>query len=868
MAEASVSKKRKQGRTMLHWFALDQGWSTETLGRLFVALGIAVGTPTAALAQQSTFQLPPTSLTGSAPRPFPSQIPTTPMPAPSASVYTPVRHENNESSDRLVTVGRELETLPDLEVGRMRLLQVRKPVAQVQVADPNIVECRPLDSHRREWSLRGLQSGTTVINVVFGDGSSPERQDVLSYQIHIGGRELNPERLSQARYDNQSTPSAAYPMPSRRVNGPELAGEEPQVIEIQVPRAPGYVPRPMNQVPSQALTRPSVESQPYGYSQGGSPVGRPGEFAPAATYVQSTGAQPPAIGTQPPLQKGPPLKDVTEEPLPPSLAMPRRLEQNPCLEGPPGPRSTGVATPSAETVQRYRQLVTGTVGPEMAQEIIQGRTLILQFSDPPIRISVGDEKVLQYTPVGDVPRQLILQAIAPGSTTLTLWFGDAADPAKQPILSYLISVLPEPGARSRLERVYKQLQEEINQAFPDDYVRLFLVGDKLVVSGQAKDAVEATKILQVIRAAVPANPADRAAQSRNPAANLPLNLATGLPFDPFGRGNPSLEDYIVQGESNIIDLLKIPGEQQVALKVTVAEISRTAARSMGINFSITNAAGQTVFAQNTGNLTGTAGAANTTAGNVANLPILLDGGRISLLIQALRRVDLARSLAETTVATLNGHEANFLAGGQFPVPVVTGNTTTGQLSGVNFVPFGVQLSFTPYITDKDRIRLTLTATVSTRDVATGATINGANVPGLTARNISTTVEMREGQTMAIGGLMQTNFGADTTRVPGLGDIPFGGQFFRSDHTSAGESELVLLVTPELIHPMEPNEIPPMPGSDTFEPGDLNFYLRGKLENTRSYDYRSPVMHDIERMRAYHNCEIIYMLGPTGYTEGH
>jgi pilus assembly protein CpaC len=207
------------------------------------------------------------------------------------------------------------------------------------------------------------------------------------------------------------------------------------------------------------------------------------------------------------------------------------------------------------------------------------------------------------------------------------------------------------------------------------------------------------------------------------------------------------------------------------------------------------------------------------------------------------------------------------------VPVVSGTTLSG-LQGVSFVPFGVQLSFTPFITDKDRIRLTVNATVSVRDVATGTSIGanaggaGSFVPGLNTRSITTTVEMREGQTLAIGGLLQTNLAGDTTRVPFFGDIPFGGQFFRDDHTSAAEQELVLLVTPELVHPMEPNEIPPLPGSDYFEPSDKNFYLKGKLENSRSYDYRSPVMHDIERMRAYRNCEIIYMLGPTGYTDGH
>jgi pilus assembly protein CpaC len=330
----------------------------------------------------------------------------------------------------------------------------------------------------------------------------------------------------------------------------------------------------------------------------------------------------------------------------------------------------------------------------------------------------------------------------------------------------------------------------------------------------------------------------------------------------------------------VVNLLHIPGEQQVMLKVVVAEVSRDAARSIGIDWSITNKAGRQVFAQKTGSLLG--GAAATTVQNAAgntgassgtslvNLPILIDQGRINIALEALRAVNLAKSLAEPNLVTLNGHQANFRAGGEFPVPVVTGATAVG-LQGVSFVPFGVSLGFTPYITDKDRIRLQLNAVVSTRNDSIGANFGTGNntstaVPGLNSRTINTTVEMREGQTLAIGGLLQTSLGGTTIRVPFFGDIPCGGQLFRLDTTSAGESELVLLVTPELVHPLEPKEVPPLPGSDYYEPGDLEFYLKGRLESLRNYDYRSPVMDEIHRMCAYRHCEEQYFVGPHGHIQ--
>jgi pilus assembly protein CpaC len=322
----------------------------------------------------------------------------------------------------------------------------------------------------------------------------------------------------------------------------------------------------------------------------------------------------------------------------------------------------------------------------------------------------------------------------------------------------------------------------------------------------------------------------------------------------------------------VVNLLRVPGEQQVMLKVTVAEVNRAAARSIGVNFSIRNNAGVTVFAQTTGNILGsttggtTAGGITSGVGSAANLIGVIDQGKIALAINALRTLDFARTLAEPNLTTLNGQPANFRAGGEFPVPVVTGFTAAG-LQGVSFVPFGVQLSFTPFITDKDRVRLLVSADVSTKDLSSSANVNGTAVPGLNSRTFTTTVELREGQTLAVAGLIQTNFGADATRVPFFGDLPIIGRLAAFDRTSAGEQELVVLVTPELVHPLEPKECPPLPGSDVFEPGDLEFYLLGRLESRRSYDYRSPVRTDIHRMIRYRHCEQLFINGPSGHSDG-
>jgi pilus assembly protein CpaC len=290
------------------------------------------------------------------------------------------------------------------------------------------------------------------------------------------------------------------------------------------------------------------------------------------------------------------------------------------------------------------------------------------------------------------------------------------------------------------------------------------------------------------------------------------------------------------------------------LKVVVAEVNRAAANNLGLNFNII--AGNNTITNTTGGSSSsgtTGGIAGTTAlpASAANLPIVLDGGRVALAITALKNRNLARTLAEPTLVALNGETAKFSSGGEFPVPVVTGFTAAG-LQGVSFVPFGVNLKFTPTITDKDRIRLQVNADVSTRDNATSASVNGTNVPSLNSRTFQTTVELRGGQTMAVAGLVQNNYGATSARIPFLGDIPILGRLLGgSDQTSAGQQELVILITPVLVRPLDPGHTRPMPGSDMLEPSDVDFYFGGRLESHRPIDYQSPIRTDLPRMHQFH-----------------
>ena len=551
--------------------------------------------------------------------------------------------------------------------------------------------------------------------------------------------------------------------------------------------------------------------------------------------------------------------------------------------------------PNAETLQKYGQYVDKVIDPENTFDAIVGRPRVMILKQIPTRFQLEEERIARAIPFFE-NKQLSITGLRVGTTILNLWFGDPKDPGGQTVLSFLVRVLPDPEARQRLERVYDALALEINKLFPNSVVRLSLAGDKLVVSGQAKDIVDAYNILRVVRSNAPGGAGGGGGGGgggrRWGAAGLsqiplgPQVTTTGInpltggltavsgpasvnPLTGASIGSqvgtlPTLDNYVLAGGPNVINLLRVPGEQQIMLRVTVAEIDRTAARSIGMDFNILNAQKVTVFGSTLTGLSGTL--SSTTSSGSGNMVAVLDNGLINATITALRNLNFARTLAEPNLTTTNGQTASFLAGGEFPVPITSGTTFTG-LQGVQYVPFGVQLRFIPYITDKDRVRLVVSSVVSTRDISTGATIGGASVSGLDTRSFMTTVELRDGQTLAVAGLLQTSYGATALRVPFFGDIPIVGRLFAQDGSSSSEQELVILVTPVLVHPYDPHQVPPLPGSDVFEPGDLEFYLLGRLESRRSYDYRTGVRTDIHRMARYRHCDDIFINGPHGYSAG-
>jgi pilus assembly protein CpaC len=583
--------------------------------------------------------------------------------------------------------------------------------------------------------------------------------------------------------------------------------------------------------------------------------------SPVATLPPGTTA--PTVGTQPtppPTSPGPVAQPgTTPAPGPYSGTL-----SNPLLS--PTPPSLGAPQASAATQEKIAKYVSRLMDPETTLDLIAGQTRVLVLKGQPYRVAAGDENILAVSVAS--PKEVLLQGKGVGATVLNIWFGDPKDPAKQETLTYLVRVFPDPEAKERLEKAYKALEDDINKFFKDSSVRLKLVGDKVVITGRVRDFVQGGQILQIVRANMGGN------AGGGVAAQIPLTPAGGVPAP--GSNTPTYESYVAAGGQNIINLLEVAGEQQVMLRVIVAEVNRAAARSLGMNFSVTNSQGLTVFGNSTGGITPAFGGGavqgaggfglgnNAFGGTVGNIFSNFNAGRIPFALNALKTVQYARSLAEPTLVTMNGQPAYFQSGGSFPVPVVTAGNAFGGLQGVQYVPYGVILNFTPFITDRDKFRIQLNATVSARDINSGTNIGGANVSGLNTRNVNTTVELRQGETLAVAGLIESNLGADATKIPFIGDLGVLGPLTGLHRTQAGEKELVIFITPELVRPIDPNQLIKLPGHEILDPNDLEFYLMGRLEG-HCKDYRSPIRTDLSRIKMYYQVEGANVSGPTGYT---
>ncbi len=562
----------------------------------------------------------------------------------------------------------------------------------------------------------------------------------------------------------------------------------------------------------------------------------------------------------------------------------------------------------ADVTKDVANLVELVQDPEAEISLVEGQTKIIQLRRAVSRIVIANPNVADVEIFTDQPdprqvnagRLLNLSGRGFGTTTLTIW-----DETNRPV-TFLV----------RVSLDTKDLESRIRQSFPGADIKVRQAGPQLILDGQAPDSKTLADILQLVTMNVSSNlsyqalmrssiggtgggmggaggmgPGGASGGGAGAGGGMGggMGAGGGMMMGGMGGGAGGFRGFV------LINRVTVPGPRQILLHVKIAEINRTATRNVGVSWvynrgnSIfgsvpggTNASATAMFAatsslsQTTNNAgfvkpgQATVGGTNSIA-PTGNTPLfgVFDSGHFSLFVEALRINALAKILAEPNLVALEGQPARFLVGGLFPFPVPQSSSLPGGTAvvTVQFQRFGTILTFLPEILPNDVIRLDVEPVISNLNFAQSTTVNGGTVPSITERSARTVVELREGQTLAIAGLLQSLTNATTTRIPGLGDLPIVGPWFSAVQHQVVETETVVLVTPELVSPLEKHEVTESPGDRIYSPNDVEFYLLGRIEGKLGREFRATKgEQDPLNLMKHFQSEQQWVVGPHGHSD--
>lgn len=406
------------------------------------------------------------------------------------------------------------------------------------------------------------------------------------------------------------------------------------------------------------------------------------------------------------------------------------------------------------------------------------KSVLVDFSVPVREVRLAKPEFAEVTAIS--PRQILVTGKAFGTTQMIVW----VDGDEQRVFDVAVDL--------ELER----LLASVRSAVPRAQVSAHALLDAVVLTGRVPDAEAAERVVEVASV-----------------------------FSP-----------------RVINQMQVAGTQQVLLRCTVAEVNRSAVRQLGFNgwiagddlrdmFFINNLDGlnpanigapkEVLVTADVPFVVGEDGIPVTTA---TTLSFGFPRVQMQIFIRALRENGLLRVLAEPNLVAVNGQSASFLAGGEIPIPIVT-----DERIKIEWKEFGVRLNFQPAVLAEGKIRLTVEPEVSEPDFANSVTLGGLAIPGFSTRRVKTVVEIGSGETLAIGGLLSDRVRAVSRRVPGLGDLPVLGALFRSQDYQLDQSELVVLVTPELVDPIAASQVTYVPGASYVAPNDFELFLMGELD---------------------------------------
>jgi len=385
-----------------------------------------------------------------------------------------------------------------------------------------------------------------------------------------------------------------------------------------------------------------------------------------------------------------------------------------------------------------------------------GKSVVIDYPSDIRQISTSNPDILDASPV--TSREILLHGKGFGTATMVVW----SKSGQRTFYNCTVDMNVEP------------LRRMLKETFPNDEITVRTSRDAISLNGSVRSKDEGERAAAVA-----------AAFGKTIINNLGVNVALA--------------------------------EKQILLRVKFAELDRSKEVKYGVN--LLGAAGQTQIGSgtgqfNNGNLTGIAGtgsgvASNSTFNITQALSLFAFDPKLNLgaFLQALENETILQTLAEPNLVTTNGKEASFLVGGEFPVPVVQGGSGAGAVT-IQFREFGIRLKFLPILTDHKTIKIHLNQEVSTLDPADGVSLNGFLIPALSTRRAETDVELEQGQSFVVAGLINNQEQDNFSKIPILGNLPIIGYLFKTKDETKKRTDLVVLVTPEITEPLGPNDPKP------------------------------------------------------------
>ncbi len=395
------------------------------------------------------------------------------------------------------------------------------------------------------------------------------------------------------------------------------------------------------------------------------------------------------------------------------------------------------------------------------------KAVVVDIDRPFTELSVANPAIADIASLSD--RSIYVLGKAPGSTTLTIFDQDG-----QLVANVDVRVSPD----------IAEFKERLAQILPGERINVRTANDGIVLSGRVSGSRKVARAMELAQLYAP---------------------------------------------DKVTNLMVVGGSQQVMLQVRFAEMQRSVAKSLGSSLTVNNGP-VSGFGAAAGNVTLTNGTmtSDPSSAGAIGIGFGIGGLAVNVLVEALESKGMARTLAEPNIVAISGQEARFLAGGEYPVPVANSTNNGSQTITVEYRPFGVELNFLPTVIDDNLINLELETTVSSIDQDVSFTANGLSIAAFKVRRASTTVEMRDGQSFAIAGLLQDDFADQNGQVPWLGDVPILGALFRSADFQRKQTELVIIVTPHLVTPTSSDALS-LPTDRMRIPTETELFLAGKTE---------------------------------------